>query len=71
VDRLWDALTADVGEPGQCGRLKDRFGLSWQVVPRLLVELMTDPDKERAGRAMGAMLQMKKIDVEALRRAAG
>ena len=71
VDHYWDQLSKD-GDPKaqQCGWLKDRFGLSWQVVPRILVELMTDPDKERAGRAMGAMLKMKKIDVEALRRAA-
>jgi len=69
VDRLWDKLTADGGEPGQCGWLKDRFGMSWQVVPRQLGELLGDPDRERAGRAMEAMLRMSKIDVEALRRA--
>ncbi len=72
VDHYWDHLSKD-GDPKaqQCGWLKDRFGLSWQVVPTILVELMSGPDKQRAGRAMGAMLKMKKIDVEALRRAAG
>ncbi len=70
VDRLWDALTADGGEPGPCGWLKDRFGLSWQIVPRELNELVSDPDPDRARRAMEAMLQMGKIDVDELRRAA-
>jgi predicted 3-demethylubiquinone-9 3-methyltransferase (glyoxalase superfamily) len=70
VDRLWDALTADGGEPGPCGWLKDRFGLSWQVVPKRLNELMADPDPERARRAMEAMLQMGKIEVAELERAA-
>ena len=70
VDRLWDALTANGGEPGPCGWLKDRFGLSWQIVPRQLNELMSDPDPDRARRAMEAMLRMGKIDVEELRRAA-
>lgn len=69
VDRYWQALTADGGEPGPCGWLKDRFGLSWQVVPRALGELMGDPDPERSGRVMRAMLQMSKIDVAALQRA--
>ena len=70
VDRLWDALTADGGEPGPCGWLKDRFGLSWQIVPRELNELMEDPDPERARRATEAMLKMGKIEVEELRKAA-
>jgi predicted 3-demethylubiquinone-9 3-methyltransferase (glyoxalase superfamily) len=70
VDRLWDALTADGGEPGPFGWLKDRFGLSWQIVPRELNELTSDPDPERARRAMEAMLKMGKIEVEELRRAA-
>jgi predicted 3-demethylubiquinone-9 3-methyltransferase (glyoxalase superfamily) len=70
VDRLWDALTADGGEPGPCGWLKDRFGLSWQIVPRQLNELVGDPDPERARRAMEAMLRMGKIDVAELQRAA-
>ena len=70
VDRLWEALTADGGEPGPCGWLKDRFGLSWQIVPRELNALMDDPDPERARRAMEAMLTMGKIDVAQIRRAA-
>jgi predicted 3-demethylubiquinone-9 3-methyltransferase (glyoxalase superfamily) len=70
VDRLWDALTADGGEPGPCGWLKDRFGLSWQIVPRQLNELVADPDPERARRAMEAMLKMGRIDVAELQRAA-
>jgi len=70
VDRLWEALTADGGEPGPCGWLKDRFGLSWQITPRRLQELLDDPDPERARRAMEAMLQMGKIDVAGLERAA-
>ncbi|MBA3626692.1 MAG: VOC family protein [Chloroflexi bacterium] len=69
VDRLWDTLTADGGEPGPCGWLKDRFGLSWQIVPRELNEMMEDPDPDRARRAMEAMLQMGKIEVDELRRA--
>src|SRR5919106_1681203 len=71
VDRLWAALTANGGEPGPCGWLKDRFGLSWQIVPRQLNELVEDPDPERARRAMEAMLKMGKIDVAELQRAAG
>lgn len=71
VDRLWDALTADGGEPGPCGWLKDRFGLSWQIVPEELNRLVSDPDPERARRAMEAMLAMGKIDVDELRAAAG
>jgi predicted 3-demethylubiquinone-9 3-methyltransferase (glyoxalase superfamily) len=70
VDRLWDALTTNGGEPGPCGWLKDRFGLSWQIVPRQLNELVEDPDPERARRAMEAMLKMGKIDVAELQRAA-
>jgi predicted 3-demethylubiquinone-9 3-methyltransferase (glyoxalase superfamily) len=70
VDTLWAALTADGGEPGPCGWLKDRFGLSWQIVPKELNRLMDDPDPERARRAMEAMLQMGKIEVDELRAAA-
>ena len=69
VDRLWDALTSGGGSPGPCGWLKDRFGLSWQIIPRALDEMLTDPDQERAGRAMQAMLSMGKIDIAALRAA--
>lgn len=70
VDRLWDALVANGGEPGPCGWLKDRFGLSWQIVPRRLNELVRDPDPERGRRAMEAMLAMGKIDIAGLERAA-
>jgi predicted 3-demethylubiquinone-9 3-methyltransferase (glyoxalase superfamily) len=69
VDRLWDALTADGGSPGRCGWLKDRYGLSWQIVPRALPQLLGGPDRERAGRAMQAMMTMSKIDIDGLRRA--
>ena len=70
VDRYWDALTADGGEESMCGWLKDRWGLSWQIIPDRLIELMGDPDPERAQRATQAMLQMQKIDVAALEAAA-
>ena len=70
VDRLWSALTADGGEESQCGWLKDRFGLSWQVIPERMGELLSDPDPDRAGRAMQAMLKMQKIDIQALEDAA-
>jgi predicted 3-demethylubiquinone-9 3-methyltransferase (glyoxalase superfamily) len=69
VDRYWEALTAGGGEPGPCGWLKDRFGVSWQVVPRVLPEYMKSSDRDAARRAMDAMLQMGKIDVEELRQA--
>ena len=59
----------DGGEPGQCGWLKDRFGLSWQIVPPILGELMSDPDPAKAGRTMQAMLQMSKLDIAALQAA--
>ena len=66
VDEYWAKLTADGGEEGPCGWLKDRFGLSWQVVPTALSELMSDPDPERAGRVRDALFAMKKIDIQAL-----
>ena len=69
VDYFWDRLT-DGGEESQCGWLKDRFGLSWQVVPRGMEVVFNDPDPEKAQRAMAAMLKMSKIDVAALRAAA-
>lgn len=65
VDRLWDRLT-DGGEPSRCGWLKDRFGLSWQIIPRRLGKLMEDPDPVRATRVREAMLAMGKINVAAL-----
>ncbi|HEV7183906.1 MAG: VOC family protein [Actinomycetales bacterium] len=70
IDRLWDALIADGGEPSQCGWLKDRWGLSWQIVPNRLGELLSDPDPARAHRAMQAMLGMAKLDIAALEAAA-
>jgi predicted 3-demethylubiquinone-9 3-methyltransferase (glyoxalase superfamily) len=69
VDSYWSKLS-DGGEEGPCGWLKDRFGLSWQIVPTRLPELLQDPDRERSQRVMAAMLEMRKIDVEALERAA-
>jgi predicted 3-demethylubiquinone-9 3-methyltransferase (glyoxalase superfamily) len=70
VDYYWDKLSAG-GEQGPCGWLKDKYGLSWQVIPtEQMNELLYDPDPARAQRAMAAMLQMSKIDVDALRRAA-
>lgn len=70
TDRLWDALTADGGQPGACGWCKDRFGLSWQVVPRRLLELISGADRAGAKRAMDAMMSMRKIDIETVERAA-
>ena len=68
VDDYWDKLV-NGGEPQQCGWLKDRFGLSWQIIPRALGELMGDKDPEKSKRVMDAMLQMKKIDIATLRAA--
>jgi predicted 3-demethylubiquinone-9 3-methyltransferase (glyoxalase superfamily) len=65
VDRLWEQLS-EGGEPGPCGWLSDRFGVSWQIVPTVLGEMLADPDRERAQRVMKAMLQMTKIEVKAL-----
>jgi predicted 3-demethylubiquinone-9 3-methyltransferase (glyoxalase superfamily) len=70
VDRLWEALTSNGGQESVCGWLKDRYGLSWQIVPKRLHELLSDPDAGRAQRAMEAMLKMVKIDVAELERAA-
>ena len=69
VDHYWNALS-DGGEEGPCGWLKDRFGLSWQIVPNALPRLLGDPDPERAQRVMAAMLKMKKIEIAELERAA-
>jgi predicted 3-demethylubiquinone-9 3-methyltransferase (glyoxalase superfamily) len=69
VDFYWERLT-EGGEESQCGWLKDRYGLSWQVVPAGMEEVFSDPDPERARRAMEAMLKMRKLDIAALRRAA-
>jgi predicted 3-demethylubiquinone-9 3-methyltransferase (glyoxalase superfamily) len=70
VDRYWDVLIADGGEPSYCGWLKDRFGVSWQVVPKILPELLNGQDRERAKRALDAMLKMRKLDVAKIREAA-
>jgi predicted 3-demethylubiquinone-9 3-methyltransferase (glyoxalase superfamily) len=70
IDRYWEKLAAGGDEKAQqCGWLKDRFGLSWQVVPALLPELMTDRDPVKAGRTMNAMLKMKKLDIATLKKA--
>lgn len=66
LDRYWNALLANGGTPEQCGWLKDRFGLSWQIVPRSLGEMMADTDKARAKRASDAMMKMVKLDIAAL-----
>ncbi len=70
VDRYWNALIKDGGQPSRCGWLKDRFGLSWQIVPRALPRLLTDPDRAKAQRVMAAMLKMSKLDVAQLEAAA-
>jgi predicted 3-demethylubiquinone-9 3-methyltransferase (glyoxalase superfamily) len=70
VDYYWERLTSDGGEEGPCGWCKDRFGLAWQVVPAGMDVLLSDPDPERAQRAMEAMLQMHKLDIAELERAA-
>jgi len=70
IDYFWERLTADGGEEGPCGWLKDKYGLSWQVTPKGMDELFSDADQSRADRAMKAMLGMKKIDIAELQRAA-
>ena len=69
VDHYWNALS-EGGEEGPCGWLKDRFGLSWQIIPTVLPRLLDDPDREKSQRVMAAMLEMKKIEVDELERAA-
>ncbi|MET0488475.1 MAG: VOC family protein [Candidatus Rokuibacteriota bacterium] len=71
VDHFWEKLTSDGGQEVQCGWLKDKFGMAWQVTPRVLLEMLQDTDAERAQRAMAAMLTMKKIDIAALEEAFG
>ncbi len=70
VDHLWNKLIADGGEESQCGWLKDKYGLSWQIIPKALGELMGNPDPEKANRVMQCMLKMKKIVVADLEKAA-
>src|ERR1700712_5874473 len=69
TDRYWSAIVADGGQESQCGWCKDKFGLSWQIVPRALLNAFADPDKAAAKRAMDAMMGMKKIDIAAIERA--
>ena len=70
VDHYWNSLT-EGGEESMCGWLKDKYGLSWQVTPRILIQLLGDKDKEKSGRVMKAMMTMKKIDIAKLKEAAG
>jgi predicted 3-demethylubiquinone-9 3-methyltransferase (glyoxalase superfamily) len=69
VDSYWNALT-EGGEEGPCGWLKDKYGVSWQIVPKVLTELISDPDQEKAQRVMAAMLKMRKIEIYELEKAA-
>lgn len=69
VDALWDKFIADGAKPSQCGWLTDRYGLSWQIIPKQLIEWMRDPDAAKSSRVVEAMMPMQKLDVEALRRA--
>jgi predicted 3-demethylubiquinone-9 3-methyltransferase (glyoxalase superfamily) len=70
TDYLWNKLTADGGKESDCGWLKDKFGLSWQVTPRQLIELLSSPDKQKAARVMASMMTMKNINIAELERAA-
>jgi len=69
VDYFWMKLTSDGGEESQCGWLKDKFGVSWQITPTILIDMLHDKDSERAERVMKAMLQMQKIDIKKLKNA--
>jgi predicted 3-demethylubiquinone-9 3-methyltransferase (glyoxalase superfamily) len=69
TDRLWEQLTANGGQESQCGWLTDRWGVSWQIVPRRLPEIFRSPDREAAGRAQEAMMSMRKLDIEILEKA--
>ena len=66
VDCFWDKLIADGGEESACGWLRDKFGVSWQITPTVLIDMLHDTDQEKSGRVMQAMLQMKKIDIKTL-----
>jgi predicted 3-demethylubiquinone-9 3-methyltransferase (glyoxalase superfamily) len=70
TDYYWNKLTADGGQESACGWLKDKFGLSWQITPRVLMQLLSDPDKAKAARVMQSMMTMRKIDIPTLERAA-
>ena len=67
IDYFWDKFTADAGQESACGWLKDKFGLSWQIVPTVLIDMLHDADRAKSGRVMRAMFQMKKIDIKALK----
>lgn len=69
VDELWNKLTANGGEESMCGWLKDKYGLSWQIVPNGIYDLFTSPDREKANRAMQAMMKMRKLDIAKLKAA--
>jgi len=69
VDDLWEKLCADGGEPGRCGWLKDKYGLSWQIIPKTLMQLLSDPDPNKANAVMQAMLKMNKIVIADLKKA--
>jgi predicted 3-demethylubiquinone-9 3-methyltransferase (glyoxalase superfamily) len=69
IDDLWTKLTAEGGKDSRCGWLTDKYGVSWQLVPPMLRAYLTDPDREKAGRVMAAMLEMNKLDIAALQRA--
>ncbi|HZP70184.1 MAG TPA: VOC family protein [Pseudolabrys sp.] len=69
IDCYWTKLTADGGSEGPCGWLKDKFGLSWQVVPRAIPRMMSDPDREKSARVMNAFMKMKKLDMATIERA--
>ena len=69
VDHYWNKLTGEGGQEGPCGWLKDKFGLSWQVVPAAIAKMMTDPDAQKSARVMNAFLKMKKLDLAAIERA--
>jgi len=71
IDDLWKKLTADGGAPSQCGWLKDKFGLSWQITPSVLLKMLSDQDPAKSKRVMEAMLQMSKIDIKKLKEAYG
>ncbi|MFO0736754.1 MAG: VOC family protein [Labilithrix sp.] len=69
IDRFWSKLTSDGGEESQCGWCKDKYGVSWQIIPKVLGKLFSDKDREKAGRAVQAMMKMKKLDIAALEKA--
>ena len=69
VDRLWDALIADGGQPVQCGWLKDKFGVSWQIVPDVLPQMLNEKDRDKSRRVMEAMMQMVQLDIDVLQKA--